>query len=652
MFVDVKLLNGFEKSLTYALPAALAHLQKGAIVCVPLRNRTELAIIENIYTQKPTASYEFKEILALQDFPNDAHYTGFLQSLTNYYDIRSIDILKRVKSFLNMEHEEEVLPSLPIVPTGTNTLTDEQQAIFEVLLQQLEQPAFKASLLHGVTGSGKSEIYKKLIEECIKLQKSAIFLLPEVTLALEFEKKFKLYFNNAIEIFAFHSGVSVKDKKLLWSKLLQGKPILIIGVHLPALLPIEQLGLIIVDEEHEVGYQEKKHPKINSKEAALMRAQEYKIPIILGSATPSITTLYNVKHKGWGYFKINKRFNGEFPAIKVVKLIDKEKRFNFWVCNYLKKAIQERLDKKEQTILFLNRRGFSFFVQCKDCGFIVECKNCSISLTLHENGTLNCHYCSYSLPLPPACLACNASKESLIKKGIGTQQVVKIIQDMFPHARIARADLDVSAKKKLFAQTIKDFDEGAIDILIGTQTIAKGFHFPNVTLVGILWADINLSFPVYNATETALQQLIQVAGRSGRQKSSSEVVVQMMASNRIEQYIDERLYDTFYESEIEYRQLFNYPPFARVAEFEVKNKQEKQLDADVKRIESLLLKITEQLGLEVFGPSVPPISKLKNHYRKTFFIKARNAHAIKTAFDCLKALDVPSDIFFTPNPVT
>ena len=384
----------------------------------------------------------------------------------------------------------------------------------------------------------------------MEYKKSSLLLLPEVSLAAQFARLLKGQLPSNIPLYSFHSATSVKEKKELWQKLLHNQPVVIVGVHMPLLLPLPHLGLIIIDEEHEVGFQEKKHPKIHTKEAAFLRAQISSIPIIAGSATPSITSLYNVEHKGWHYFELKKRFAGDFPKITVVKLTEQKGRKNFWISAELDAALAQQLAKKEQTIVFLNRRGYSFFMQCKECGFIPHCVQCSVSLTLHNkahqdaqsasikgdpsnsHSTANrsgnsragaahlltnrstvdcllCHYCAYTSPVPQSCSSCKAGASSLLKKGIGTQQVVTVLEKLFPQARIARADLDSTLNKKKWIQTIKDFEAGAIDILVGTQTITKGYHFPRVTLVGILWADINLSLPFYNAAEVTLQQLIR-----------------------------------------------------------------------------------------------------------------------------------------------
>jgi primosomal protein N' (replication factor Y) len=416
---------------------------------------------------------------------------------------------------------------------------------------------------------------------------------------------------------------------------------------------LPNLGLIIIDEEHEVGYQEKKHPKTNTKEAAIMRAKLHNIPIELGSATPSVSTLYNIKQRGWHFFQLKKRFAGHFPKIQIVTLNDKKQRRNFWISQDLQNAIKNRLHKKEQTILFLNRRGHSFFVQCKSCSFIFECRNCSVSLTLHENNNLHCHYCAYFRALPPECPTCQAPEKEFIKKGVGTQKLVTIVQNLFPFARIARADMDTSTKKKEWKKTMEDFSNGDIDILIGTQTITKGYHFPKVTLVGIIWADLNLHFPRYNATETTLQQLIQVAGRAGRQTDESLVILQAMAEHHAFSYMREIDYLQFYNEEIETRKEVNYPPCTRLIEIEIRAQSELSVIKDAEKIIDHLFETnkTMQLNTIIMGPAKPPVHKIKNCFSRVIYLKTDNMHHAYRLFNALDKKQYKSSIYFTPNPL-
>ncbi len=659
MFIQVRLLNGYSTPLWYQIPADWKpSTYHGIIVQVPLRNRIVPAIVIKEEKDKPKhITFTIKQAHTIEPFPDDQHYAPFIKQLSRYYQVDEVHFIKRIAQFVQqkqIKHRATTTNDVPLNQSNFVALTKDQQAVCDFLMPHISKPEYTPTVLHGVTGSGKTESYKELIAHSIKQNKTAMLLLPEVTLAIAFEHRLRQEFPSDIALFGFHSGKTPKEKKELWTQLLAGRPILIIGVHLPILLPIANLGLIIVDEEHEVGYQEKKHPKVHSKEAAIWRAKLANIPILLGSATPSLSTLYNVKKKGWHFFQLKERFSGKFPTIKTVFLKERRERKNFWISQDLEKAIIQRLERKEQSIVFLNRRGFSFFVQCKQCTFIFTCQHCSVSLTLHANNILTCHYCGSSHQLPTHCPSCKTDANKFLKKGIGTQQVVTILQKLFPRARIARADLDTTTKKKQWQQTLQDMLAGTIDILVGTQTIAKGLHFPRVTLVGILWADLNLHFPIFNAGETALQQLIQVAGRAGRNHQESVVIVQAMVDHTIFQYLNEIDYLKFYHHETRARKELGYPPYKRLVEIELKHSDEIVIDREANDLAHLLVAIRDQkdFDIHILGPAQPPVSKIKNWHMRKIYLKGSNINEMIMLFGKVNRNHFTSSIFFTPNPVT
>ncbi len=501
MYITVRLLNGFQQQLTYKVPSTWQTTpQLCDIISVPLQKRTELAYITTILKEfDPTKEhFKIKDALEQQPLPNDPTYHAFIQQLARYYCVNKFIFYKRFSHYLEDTHNEEPITLKAEAYEHDLQLTDSQLIVAQHIESILKRDIFQPIVLHGVTGSGKTEIYKHAIRNCINRGKNTLLLLPEVSLAVRFTQIFKDYFENKAPVFGFHSATSKSEKKKLWQHMYSDQPAIIIGVHLPLLLPIPRLGCIIIDEEHDVGYQEKKIPRINTKEAALMRANLMNIPVILGSATPSLSSLYNVEHKGWKLFQLQERFKGRFPEVCVVQLNKKNKK-NFWITPELQQAISERLSKKEQVIIFLNRRGHSFFVQCLSCDYIFNCTSCSVSLTFHEPHNIQCHYCGLKKNVPPACPACKQPERQFLKKGIGTQQAVTLLQKLFPQARIARADLDSTVNKKKWQQIINDMHEHKLDILIGTQTITKGYHFPGVTLVGILLDDSNIHFQFYAA---------------------------------------------------------------------------------------------------------------------------------------------------------
>lgn len=658
MYVQVKLLDGFKRPLVYRVPNELqSTICVGSVVKVPIRNRVAFALVDMVYTQKPPESdYEIKIIQSIEQVPLDNYYNSFLQKLGAYYQQEPLSFFRRLQTFLEQKEQKEergllLADNTPAV--STVTLTDEQQRVCNFVIQAICAACYTPTVLHGVTGSGKTEVYKKLVTHAILQKKSVLFLLPEVTLAVQFFMLLQKQLGPEFSVMSFHSATSVPEKRKLWQQLLAGNPVVIIGVHLPVMLPISNLGLIIIDEEHEVGYQEKKHPKINTKEAALIRAQLYNIPIVLGSATPSIATLYNTKKNRWHFFQLRKRFAGAFPKVKVISLLEEKYRKNFWISKQLEFAIARCLEKKEQVIIFLNRRGYSFFVQCKSCSFVFCCTACSVSLTLHEQNILLCHYCGFSQQVPVNCPDCKSSESSFIKKGIGTQQIVAILEKLFPQARIGRADFDATVNKKRWQKTVKLFSEGEIDILVGTQTIAKGYHFPKVTLVGVLWADINLHFPRYNAAEVTLQQLIQVAGRAGRQTEDSTVIIQTMIEHPIFKFVNETDYLSFYTYELEKRLEVGYPPAFRFCEIELKHENEIIVQEDAEKLADYLIELNEQKKLvTILGPVVPPVAKIKHVHSRVIFLKAKTFADIMSLYRLVEKNAYKSKLFFTPNPLS
>ncbi len=658
MFIQVRLLTAFARPLWYQVPPEIIMPTVGTLVDVPLRNKITPALVIKSQTEPPKVNFAIKAIGSSHPFPPDPHYFKFIDQLSSYYLLESITLIKRVRHFVESEEiaplDAELGAPIPVKSTSNVTLTNEQQAVCDFILPHITTPKYSPVVLHGVTGSGKTEVYKMMMQKTMAEGKSTLLLLPEVTLAVAFEHRLRAELPPTIPLFAFHSATTAKQKKALWHQLQTAQPCVIIGVHLPALLPIPNLGAIIVDEEHEVGYQEKKHPKINTKEAAIMRAHVHGIPIVLGSATPSMSTLHNVKARGWHFLQLKNRFAGQFPKVQTVLLTDKKERRNFWISQQLYDAIKKQLANREQTIIFLNRRGFSFFVQCTSCSYTFMCHACSVSLTLHAHNQLLCHYCGNSHQIPPQCPQCKEPESEFIKKGIGTQQVVTILQNLFPSARISRADQDTTKKKKEWQQTVDAFTKGSIDILVGTQTITKGYHFPNVTLVGVLWADLNLNFPIYNAAESTLQQLIQVAGRAGRQTEHSTVIVQAMSEHTIFNFLNEVDYLQYYQHEIEHRQALGYPPAQRFAELELKHSNEEALTREAHNLANHLH--TEQklrgLNVQILGPAQPPVFKIKNTYSKKIYLKAPQIQDILALIKTINRTRYHATIFYTPNPVT
>lgn len=652
MYCTVRFLDGYEKLLTYKIPDHLIKsISPGSVVAVPLRTHERYALVTGVTSQaRISKDITIRDIIGLAMVPADAVFYRFAQVLVSKYYCSSTHAYERIYSMLKKKQSlDEIVLKLRATAPVDVQLTDEQQAVVDYLTPHVNDSRFEPVLLHGVTGSGKTEVYKKLIRQTIAQGKSVIFLLPEVSLAVQFQALFEKQLED-VPCYSFHSATSVSQKRELWSLLCrENKPLLILGVHLPVFLPMNNLGFIIIDEEHERGFLEKKYPRLNSKELALWRAKLYNIPILLGSATPSLSSLYSVEKLGWKMFKITKRFSGAFPTIRKVLLTERGKRRkNFWLSKELEEAIRQTLARKEQVIMYINRRGHSFFVQCKLCGFIFHCPHCSVSLTYHiKNSTeqLLCHYCDYSTGLVSRCPDCKSDKE-FMKKGIGTQQGVSLLESVFPTARIARADLDSTSKKKGWRQTVEAFERGDIDILVGTQTITKGYHFPNVTLVGILWADLNLHFPMYDATEVTLQQLIQVAGRAGRQRPGSQVVVQALQDHYAFDFIDETTYLDFCKQELEVRMLAGYPPVARLACIEMRSADADLIEREIQVLYQELLATVQgqEVDVEIKRPSMPAVYRVNKVEVRHIMLKAKRFADLGRVCDSIQENRYKSEI--------
>lgn len=657
----VKLLKGWNEKLWYVVPQ---HLEKmispGTLLQVPLRTIFYPALVLHCTDVKPDlAGKEIKELSCVYSVPNDPFFQNFIKQIHRLYFLPSHHLHQRLCHFLlskPLEIESNISEQkCSPVNHSEITLTPIQQEIFNQIAPKILIPKYAPHLLQGVTGSGKTYIYIMLLRATLAAHKTVIFLVPEVGLALTFLRIFKEYIPLE-QLFGFHSASNIKEKKELWNALCHGKPIVFVGVHLPIITPVANLGLLIIDEEHESGYQEKKHPRLQTKEIALLRAKKYNIPILLGSATPSINTLFLAEKEAWPHFKLTERFNNAaLPKIEKISLLQREKRAFFWITNRLKELIKDRLAKKEQTILFINRRGYSFFAQCRECGVIFQCKNCSVSLTVHheidEEKKLTCHYCNFSKPLPNHCLECNAPAKSLYTKGIGTQKLIEVLHTLFPEAKIARADLDTTKKKKLWQQTVTEMYEGKVDILVGTQSITKGYHFPGVTLVGIIWADLHLHIPTFNAAEKTIQQLLQVAGRAGRSTKESLVAVQYMQDAELFNLLNEENYQHFYEQEKKMRQEAEYPPFCRFASLEFSHVDEEILEKESNFALHFLEELNEKQPkkIKILGPTKPLVYKIKNREMRQIFFKADDFTLIYQLLTPLMKLSFSSTVAFCPT---
>jgi len=499
-------------------------------------------------------------------------------------------------------------------------LAPQQQEALEAI--NLKHQSKDIVLLHGVTGSGKTEVYNYLIEQNLKEGKQVLFLLPEIALTTQIINRLKTYFSNHISV--FHSKYSMNERVEVWNNLLdkKSKAQLILGARSSVFLPFSNLGLIVVDEEHETSYKQfEPSPRYNARDAAIVLAKLHGAKLVLGSATPSLETFYNAQENKYANVTLTKRFgNINLPKIELVDLKTKQKRreMNGHFSDTLLKAIEEALSEKEQVILFQNRRGFSPIVECTTCGTSPQCPNCDVTLTYHKyRGELKCHYCHYQRAKPNSCGACGSSTMST--KGFGTEQIELELKELFPDHKIGRMDLDTTRGKHGYQKIIGAFEAREIDILVGTQMLSKGLDFDNVSLVGILNADSLLNFPDFRAHEKAYQLMTQVSGRAGRTKKQGRVLIQSYNPyHQILQQVSTNSYTEMYKEQLEDRWQFHYPPFYRIVRITLKHKDYTKVEDGINWLYKAYKNVFKE---NVLGPSTPAVSRIRNHYIKHIVIK-------------------------------
>ena len=502
-------------------------------------------------------------------------------------------------------------------------LTDEQKIAVEKITAMLNKEIKNfAALLFGVTGSGKTEVYLRSIEQCIKQDKEAIVLVPEISLTPQTTERFRSRFGDEVSV--LHSGLSDGERFDEWMKIYEGRVKIVIGARSALFAPFTNLGLIIVDEEHENTYKQDESPRYHARDVAVMRAYMENAVAVLGSATPSIESFYNAENSKYELITLSKRVeNLVMPKVHIVDMCSEAiVNGGGLFSKQLKDAIYKRIDSREQTILFLNRRGFATYLSCPSCNeYVATCPDCSISYTYHRSkGCLACHICGSVVPAPLVCPKCNSTE--IRYSGTGTEKIEDITAKLFPFARVVRMDSDTMINRKSYEVTLTAFRKGEIDILIGTQMIAKGLDFPNVTLVGVINADTALNLPDFRASEKTFQLLTQVAGRAGRGALPGEVYIQTHSPyNSAIQFAVKHDYVSFYEEEIDIRKQLQYPPKGHLAVIKLTGEDEKLVIQTAEKIYDELAKVVSD-DKTMLGPPCPaPISKIKNKYRYSIMFR-------------------------------
>lgn len=548
---------------------------------------------------------------------NSGKYTK--SELINEHSISQYKLNKLIENEVLSIEEESVFRYNDRVynKDSAKTLTIEQENIIREYINSDD----KMFLLKGVTGSGKTEVYMKLVERVLLEEKSAIILVPEIALTPQMIERFKGRFG--VNVALFHSKLSDGERFDEWFRVKEGKSKVIVGARSAIFLPAKNLGLIIIDEEHENTYKSEQNPKYQTKEVAEYLSELKGCKVILGSATPSIETYYRALTGEMKLLELNSRVdNKAMPPMKVIDMRNELKGGNKSLFSReLFIAIQERLKRKEQIILFLNRRGFSTFVSCRSCGYVFKCDECDISMTYHKNGLLICHYCGKTKREPRECPKCHSKYVKFF--GAGTQRVEEEVKKYFNNAGILRMDVDTTRDKHSYERIYNTFKNGEADILIGTQMVSKGLDFKNVTLVGILAADMSINIPDYRAAERTFQIITQVAGRAGRGDKQGEVLIQTYTPQHYSlQYAVNYDYEGFYEKEFTVRAMMKYPPFGKLLLINGTSKKEDLLKNFMHKITMMIKPLVENcLDIEILGPIPCMISKVRENYRWQIVIK-------------------------------
>lgn len=477
-------------------------------------------------------------------------------------------------------------------------------------------------LLKGITSSGKTEIYVKLIKQLLEDGKQVLYLLPEIALTTQLIERLQHYFGEYLSV--FHSKYSMNERVEVWNNVLENrqKAQLILGARSSLFLPFSNLGFVIVDEEHEPSFKQyDPAPRYHARDAAIVLANQHNAKVLLGSATPSIETFYNAQQGKYGLVELNRRFGDVLlPEIELVDVKEKhrKKRMKGHFSDRLLEMIQDALNEKEQVILFQNRRGFAPVVECETCGVSPQCPQCDVSLTFHSfRKELRCHYCGYRQAMPHNCGACGSEK--LNTKGFGTEQIEQELEQLFPDAAIGRMDLDTTRGKYGYQKIIGKFEAQEIDILVGTQMLSKGLDFANVSLVGIMSADTMLNFPDFRAHERSYQLMVQVAGRAGRSKKRGKVAIQTFNPyHKILQQVSTNSYDEMFKEQLDERWQYHYPPFYRIIKITLRHKDFIRVDEGANWLGTSLTNIFKD---QILGPTTPAISKIRNYYIRHIIIK-------------------------------
>ncbi|WP_430786037.1 primosomal protein N' [Virgibacillus flavescens] len=614
----LKVINNGEISVEYLVKSRIT--KKTETIIKPVEDQN----LEEAYEDLSPNAKKQKQLLGYFIQNPDPIHKKQLMSLVNT-SASTIKSLLDKKLLVSSQKEVYRNPydDESIIRTSRLTLTDEQAQAIKPIKETIADDSHEVYLLHGVTGSGKTEIYLQAIEDVIRKGMEAIVLVPEISLTPQMVHRFKGRFGSDVAV--MHSALSSGEKYDEWRKIYRKEVKVVVGARSAIFAPFENIGIIIIDEEHETSYKQEDQPRYHARDVAIERGKNHSCPVILGSATPTLETYARAKKGVYQLATLSKRTNEkDMPEVEIVDMRNELHAGNRTMFSRtLKEKIESCLDKKEQIVLLLNRRGYSTFVMCRDCGHVKECPHCDIALTFHKNSNrLKCHYCSYEEPMPVTCPECTSD---LIRYfGTGTQRVEEALTQLIPEARIIRMDVDTTRRKGAHEKLLGQFGDGQADILLGTQMIAKGLDFENVTLVGVLTADSMLHLPDFRSSEKTFQLLTQVSGRAGRHELPGKVIVQTYTPDHYSiELASQYKFTEFYMKEMAMRKTFHYPPFVFLVLITVSHtNQIKVIQTTQKIVQSLIHSVKEETV--ILGPTPSPMARIKDRYRYQCMVKYKN----------------------------
>lgn len=630
--------------LTYKAPSDLS-LQRGQMVRVPLGKRQALGLLLGP-AEKAPEGLQLKSITEVETeyAPLPEHFIRWIEWLSRYYLYPPGQTAMLAYPPLKKQTKERKSKKAPVIPqvemSTPPTLTDEQRHCIEAILQE---KGFQTHLVFGVTGSGKTEIYLRLLEQTLAEGKSGLVLVPEISLTPQLIQRFAARFGDSIA--ALHSQLTDRERTNQWWDMIEGRKKILIGARSALFCPVENLGLIIVDEEHEPSFKQDEKLKYHGRDAAVMLGHLKNCPVVLGSATPSLESWNNALEGKYRLHQLKNRVAGrELPSMQVVDLRNKSENTKpvplnlpYWMSPELYLAMTETLERNEQVALFLNRRGMAHLVVCPACGHTRECPNCDINLTLHAGKHLICHYCDYHENFREKCGDCREGTMEAI--GLGTELIEKDLAPLFPGKRVSRADRDEIQNREDLESMVREMESGEIDILVGTQMIAKGLDFPQLKLVGLILADVGFNLPDFRATERSFQLITQMAGRSGRHvkpgESPGHVIIQTFNTEHdCLKFALEHDFVGFATNEIMFRKALNYPPAGKLVGFRIQAQNlisARQTAQNLAHRARLLQSRHEPYkGLEILGPAEAPLAKIRNQYRFQVLIKGPKADVLNS----------------------